>query len=58
MGFGASLVSGNPFDLRPQSAQVLDKPRVTAVDVMDIVDLGHSVGTEPGEHQAGTGPDI
>ena len=42
MGFGASLVSGNPFDLRPQSAQVLDKPRVTAVDVLSCVALGHT----------------
>ncbi len=38
------------LDLGAQTDKVLHEPRITAVDVEDVVNLGVAVGNQPGQH--------
>ncbi len=38
------------LDLGAQADKVLHEPRITAVDVEDVVNLGVTVGNQPGQH--------
>ena len=49
----AALVTRNPFDVGAEGAQLRLHPVVTAVQMVDAVDHGLSVGDQAGDHQAG-----
>src|SRR5579859_2700734 len=45
-------------DLRPELRQLLLDGLVTAIDVIDALDVGAPLGHQPGEHQAGRGTQV
>ncbi len=54
-----SGVGGDSFDVPAELLDDLDESRVAAIDVVDVVHLGHPpVRTQTGEDEAGPGPDV